>query len=61
MLVSMTATMGQDITGEWNGTLSVQNTSLRLVFHINKTADGYSATMDSSIKSQGFENEPCYV
>lgn len=47
MLVSMTATMGQDITGEWNGTLSVQNTSLRLVFHIDKTEDGYSATMDS--------------
>lgn len=47
MLVSITATMGQDITGEWNGTLSVQNNSLRLVFHINKTDDGYSATMDS--------------
>jgi len=27
----------QEITGEWNGTINVQNTSLRLVFHINKT------------------------
>jgi len=37
----------QDITGEWNGTLNIQNTALRLVFHINKTDAGYSATMDS--------------
>lgn len=37
----------QDIIGEWDGTLNVQNTSLRLVFHISKTDNGYSATMDS--------------
>ena len=37
----------QEITGEWEGTLSIQNTSLRLVFHINKTDAGYCATMDS--------------
>lgn len=38
---------GQDISGEWNGRLSIQNTSLRLVFHIQKTDAGYTATMDS--------------
>jgi len=38
---------GQDITGEWNGSLNIQQTSLRLVFHIQQTASGYNATMDS--------------
>jgi fermentation-respiration switch protein FrsA (DUF1100 family) len=37
----------QDITGQWNGVLSVQGTNLRLVFNINKTGDGYTSTMDS--------------
>ena len=37
----------QDITGQWNGVLSVQGTNLRLVFHINKTGEGYASTMDS--------------
>jgi dienelactone hydrolase len=37
----------QDITGDWNGVLKVQNVQLRLVFHIQKTASEYSATMDS--------------
>ncbi|ANE51228.1 alpha/beta hydrolase family protein [Flavisolibacter tropicus] len=37
----------QDITGQWNGALSVQGMQLRLVFHITKTESGYSATMDS--------------
>ncbi len=47
MFACTAAMMGQVITGEWNGTLTVQNTSLRLVFHISKTNEGYSATMDS--------------
>ncbi|MDR0385816.1 MAG: alpha/beta fold hydrolase [Prevotellaceae bacterium] len=38
---------GQDITGEWNGVLKVQGIQLRLVFHISKSGNGYSATMDS--------------
>ena len=38
---------GQDITGDWNGILKVQGIQLRLVFHIQKTASGYEATMDS--------------
>ena len=39
--------LAQDITGEWNGVLSVQGMKLRLVFHVMKTDAGYSATMDS--------------
>jgi len=37
----------QDITGQWNGVLSIQGVNLRLVFHINKAAEGYTSTMDS--------------
>jgi len=37
----------QDITGQWNGVLSVQGVNLRIVFHISKTGDGYTSTMDS--------------
>ena len=36
---------GQDITGEWNGILEAMK--LRIVFHIEKTDSGYSATLDS--------------
>lgn len=39
--------LAQDITGEWNGVLSVQGMKLRLVFHVVKTDAGYTATMDS--------------
>lgn len=39
--------LAQDITGTWNGLLSVQGTQLRLTFHVNKDENGYSATMDS--------------
>ena len=39
--------LGQDITGQWNGLLNVQGMKLRLVFHITKTDQGYSSTMDS--------------
>ena len=35
------------ITGQWDGVLNVQGTSIRLVFHINKTVEGYISTMDS--------------
>ena len=33
----------QDITGQWNGVVM----NLRIVFHIQKTDDGYKSTMDS--------------
>ncbi|MEO6682546.1 MAG: alpha/beta fold hydrolase [Ginsengibacter sp.] len=39
--------IAQDFTGQWNGVLKVQGSQLRLVFHVTKTDQGYSATMDS--------------
>ncbi|MDR1221868.1 MAG: alpha/beta hydrolase [Tannerella sp.] len=47
---------GQDISGAWNGILKIQGVQLRLVFHIQKTATGYSATMDSP--DQGAKDIP---
>ncbi|MDR2122690.1 MAG: alpha/beta fold hydrolase [Flavobacteriaceae bacterium] len=38
---------GQDITGDWNGVLEVKGFQLRLIFHIHKSGDSYSATMES--------------
>lgn len=37
----------QDITGTWNGALSVGGMKLRLAFNITKTENGFTATMDS--------------
>ncbi len=37
----------QDVTGSWYGSASIQGVKLRIVFHIEKVNDGYSATMDS--------------
>jgi len=37
----------QDIQGSWSGVLDLGIMNLRVVFHIEKTADGYSTTMDS--------------
>lgn len=53
-LLLITHLMAGDITGEWNGVLSVQGMKLRLVFHISKADNGYSATMDSP--DQGARN-----
>ncbi len=36
-----------DLTGTWEGKLSVSGIELRLVFHIEKDESGYSGTMDS--------------
>lgn len=55
---------GQDITGQWNGVLKVQGIQLRIVFHINKSENGFSGTMDSPdqgafgipLTSAAFEN-----
>ncbi|MDR0438112.1 MAG: TonB-dependent receptor [Bacteroidales bacterium] len=46
-LFSVFIMKSQDITGTWNGTLSVQGHNLRIVFHISKDGDTYKATMDS--------------
>jgi len=45
VFVGLTSVHAQDITGQWNGILEEMN--LRLVIHITKTDDGYSATLDS--------------
>jgi pimeloyl-ACP methyl ester carboxylesterase len=37
----------QDITGDWNGALSIQGQQLRLVIHVTRSGEGYTATMDS--------------
>jgi fermentation-respiration switch protein FrsA (DUF1100 family) len=46
-LFAMLTTLGQNITGQWNGALNIQGMQLRLVFHIEQTDDGYQSTMDS--------------
>lgn len=55
-LVTSINLTAQDISGQWNGALKVQGTQLRLVINISKTADGYSATMDSP--DQGVKGIP---
>lgn len=37
----------QDVTGQWNGVLKVQNFQLRVIFNVAQADNGYSATMDS--------------
>jgi len=56
LLISSTWVFSQDITGEWNGALHVQDMQLRLVFHISKTDTAYNATMDSP--DQGAKDIP---
>jgi pimeloyl-ACP methyl ester carboxylesterase len=46
-ILSTLSTYGQDITGQWNGALKVQETQLRLVFNVTKTDNVVSSTMDS--------------
>lgn len=40
-------TFAQDISGDWAGNLKIGSQTLRLIFHLSETLDGYSATMDS--------------
>lgn len=46
-IASVTA---QNISGDWEGALDVQGTSLPLVFHFTKTDNRYTATMDSPLQ-----------
>lgn len=46
ILTTITST-AQDITGQWNGVLKVQEAQLRVVFNVTQTESGYSSTMDS--------------
>lgn len=38
---------GQDLTGQWKGTLHIQGTQLRIVLHVNEVNDQLDATLDS--------------
>ena len=38
---------GQDIAGNWEGTLNVENTPYKIVFHILSNEGQYKGTMDS--------------
>ena len=42
-----TFSQAQEITGQWNGVLSVQGVNMRIVFNINRAGNGYTSTMDS--------------
>ena len=46
MLISYTA-YAQQLEGNWTGTLQVQGTPLRVIFHVTRTGDKYETTMDS--------------
>jgi pimeloyl-ACP methyl ester carboxylesterase len=46
-LLTTSTLQAQDIIGPWYGILEVRGTQLRVVFHINKTENGYNSTMDS--------------
>ena len=37
----------QDIAGHWGGTLNIQGMKLRLVFHVSRSGDSWTTTMDS--------------
>jgi len=47
MLLSGIAVFAADIIGNWQGLIPVGDKKLRLVFHINKSANGFSGTFDS--------------
>jgi uncharacterized protein len=44
---SVSAAKPADIAGDWLGTLNINGSSLRIVFHIQSTTDGLHATLDS--------------
>ncbi len=47
LVLFASALFAQNIAGDWYGTLNIQGNKLHLVFHITKTAETYTATMDS--------------
>src|SRR5690606_35589274 len=47
LVLFVSATSAPDIAGTWTDILEVQNTKLRIVFHLKKSDKGYEATMDS--------------
>ena len=52
LLLAVVAMYGQDIVGTWNGAFTVQPpegdaVTLRIVFHIEASEDGFTSTLDS--------------
>src|SRR5215212_9287861 len=48
VLILMTSVIyGQDITGQWNGALSVQGNQIKIIFYVKKTNNQYEAIFDS--------------
>lgn len=51
MLLAVFSLYGQDIIGTWNGSFTAEGpdgeVTLRIVFHITATEDGFSSTLDS--------------
>jgi len=47
IMCSIIANEENDIVGQWSGVLNVQGMNMRLVFHIDKSDESYTATMDS--------------
>ena len=57
MLLAVFSLCGQDILGDWNGSVTVEPpggmaTTLRIVFHITATDNGYTSTFDSPDQSE---------
>ena len=46
-ILSIFNAFSQDIAGEWNGAINVMGQELPVVFHIEKSADGFTSSMDS--------------
>jgi pimeloyl-ACP methyl ester carboxylesterase len=38
---------GQDISGQWNGQIEIQGMKLRIILHVEKDGENWTATMDS--------------
>lgn len=50
LLLFFNSVQSQGITGDWSGNLKVSGMELPLIFHINETDSGLSATMDSPMQ-----------
>jgi pimeloyl-ACP methyl ester carboxylesterase len=57
LLSSIAFSQEQTVAGNWQGTLSIQSTNLRIVFRISKDDRGMRAKMDSP--DQGAKDIPC--
>jgi uncharacterized protein len=56
LLANISFVGAQDITGQWNGLLSLPGGQLRIVFNIEKSNTGFNTTMDSP--DQGAKSIP---